>query len=366
MQYAVPFIDLSRHYRSIKSELISTLDSVGESGQYILGENVEAFESAIRHLVGTNYAIAVANGSDALFLTLKALGIGRGDEVITVSNSFVATVWTIVATGATPVLVDVGEDLNINQDHAISAVTPRTKGFMPVHLTGMPASMDSLIRFAKNNDLFVLEDSAQAIGASCEGKMVGSIGTAAGFSLHPLKNLSVMGDGGFITTDLHNLAEKIKLLRNHGLKTRDNCEIWGYNSRLDEIQAAFALINLKQLSSLNNRRLAIANFYSDRLRDYVEVPTVPVGKTSVFHNYIIQTNLRDSLKIFLSENGIETKIHYPIPTHKNPRLVSKLIIPAPLTQTEWLSARILSLPIFPELTDFEVELVADKVLEFFR
>src|SRR6267142_4806801 len=255
----VPFVSLDRQYLDLRDELHEALDRVGRSGMYIMGEELERFEAEAAAFCGTRHALGVANGSDALFLILKALDIGPGDEVITCPNSFIATAWVIIAAGARPVFVDVTEDYNIDPTLLERAITPRTKAIIPVHLTGRPADMDRVNDIARRRRIAVVEDAAQAIGARYKGRRVGSLGTAASFSLHPIKNLGIMGDGGIVTTDSRDIYERISKLRNHGLRNRDECEIWGYNSRLDPLQAGFASIKLKRLDAWNQRCREIAS-----------------------------------------------------------------------------------------------------------
>jgi len=361
----VPFVSLDRQYRNLRAELMAEFDRVGQSGIYILGETLERFESEIAAYCGTRYALGVANGSDALFLSLKALGIGPGDEVVTCPNSFIATTWTIVAAGARPVFVDVTDDYNMDVAQIERAVTPRTRAIMPVHLTGRPADMDAINEIAARRALAVIEDAAQAIGARYKGRRTGSLGTIAGFSLHPLKNLAVLGDGGVITTDRQDLYEKLTKLRNHGLRNRDECEFWGYNSRLDPLQAAFASLKLKHLDRWNQRCREIAGHYRTRLGGLVEVPEDREYEESVYHNFIIRTPRRDDLMRHLEEHGVGTRIHYPIPIHLQEAARGLGYRQGDFPVTERHARTMLSLPIYPELTDPEVEWVIACVESFF-
>lgn len=362
----VPFVALNRQYENLRSELMEEFDRIGHSGAYIMGETLERFETEMARYCETPYALGVANGSDALFLILKAIGIGSGDEVITCPNSFIATAWVIVATGAKPVFVDIAEDYNIDVDKIELAITSRTKGIMPVHLTGRPADMDSINNLAKKYNLAIIEDSAQAIGAKYKNKRVGSLGTAAGFSLHPLKNLGVYGDAGLISTGDFELYSKINILRNHGLKNRDECEIWGYNSRLDPMQAAFALVKLKYLDSWNERYRKIASYYRDNLKNYVWVPEDRSYEESVYHNFVIKLEKRDELSLYLEQHGIGTRVHYPIPIHMQACAEELGYHRGDFPVTERLAQQILSLPIYPELTDSEVEHVIKSAQGFFE
>ncbi len=361
----VPFVSIDRQYSSLRSEFKEAFDEIGSSGQYIMGEVLENFEKDIASYCDTDFAIGLANGSDALFLALKALDIGEGDEVITCPNSFIASAWVIEATKAKTVFVDCAQDFNIDYSLIESAITDQTKAILPVHLTGRPAPMNEINELAKKFNLSVLEDSAQAIGAKYYNKRVGSLGDAAGFSLHPLKNLGVMGDGGVLTTNNKEIYEKVLKLRNHGLKNRDECEIWGYNSRLDALQAKLASIKLSHLDDWNDRFRSIAAFYKDNLKDLVEVPTDKKYEESVYHNFVIRIDRRDDLMNFLEERNIETKIHYPIPIHLQECSKNLGYKKGDFPMTESFANQMISLPIYPELSDSEIEYVVDNIKNFF-
>ncbi|RFB71072.1 MULTISPECIES: DegT/DnrJ/EryC1/StrS family aminotransferase [unclassified Herbaspirillum] len=361
----VPFVDLARQFRGIEAELTQAFLDVGRSGGYIMGARLESFERKAAEFIGVRHALGVADGSDALFLVLKALDIGPGDEVITATNSFIASAWVIAAVGATPVLVDVAEDFNIDPKLVEAAVTPRTKAIIPVHLTGRPAPMDEINAIAQKHGLFVLEDAAQAIGARYRGKRTGALGHAAGFSLHPLKNLGVYGDGGLITTDDDALAAKLRLLRNHGLRNRDECEIWGFNSRLDTMQAAFAEIKLGYLDGWNTRCREIANTYATGLGDCVQVPVDQAWEECVYHNFVIRTERRDALMAHLLQNGVDTRVHYPIPIHLQDAAKHLGYKLGDFPHAELYAKTMISLPIYPELSDAEVNHVVDSVRSFF-
>ncbi len=361
----VPFVDLSRQFKSIEAELANEFFAVGRSGTYIMGDRLESFEKKIADYVGVNYALGVGNGSDALFLILKALEIGDGDEVITVPNSFIATAWTIIASGAKPVFVDVDESMNMDSRLIESAITSSTKAIMPVHLTGRPAMMNGINKIASAHKLFVIEDAAQAIGASYYGKRVGSLSTAAGFSLHPLKNLSVYGDGGLITTNNEDVFKKLRKLRNHGLVNRDECEIWGFNSRLDSMQAAFAEVKLKYLDGWNTRCRSIAKIYQKQLTKKIEVPLDMEWEECIYHNFVIRTDRRDELMGYLKNKGIDTRVHYPIPIHLQKAARTLGYKHGDFPHTEKYAKTMISLPIFPELRDEEVDYVVQSINCFF-
>jgi dTDP-4-amino-4,6-dideoxygalactose transaminase len=361
----IPFVDLARQFSSIESQLTQAFLDVGRSGGYIMGERLESFERKVAEFLDVRYVLGVADGSDALFLVLKALGVGPGDEVITAANSFIASAWVIAAAGATPVLVDVCEDFNIDPAKVEAAVTPLTKGIIPVHLTGRPAAMDEINAIAVRHGLFVLEDAAQAIGARYRGKRVGGLGTAAGFSLHPLKNLGVYGDGGLITTNDGALDAKLRKLRNHGLRNRDECEMWGFNSRLDTMQAAFAMIKLELLDGWNERCRQIAKAYAGGLAACVQVPVDQAWEECVYHNFVIRTERRDALVEHLKESGVDTRVHYPIPIHLQDAAKHLGYKEGDFPSSERYTQTMISLPIYPELTDAEVTHVISAVKSFF-
>ena len=359
----IPFVNLAKQFSSIENELVQNFIDIGRSGGYIMGEVLETFEKNAATYLEVKHVLGVADGSDALFLIMHALGIGEGDEVITAPNSFIASAWTIVSTGAKPVFVDVDEDLNINPNLIEHAINEKTKAIMPVHLAGRPAKMDEINAIAKKYNLFVIEDSAQAIGARYKGKRVGGLSNAAGFSLHPLKNLGIYGDGGLIATNDDILYEKLKKLRNHGLINRDECEVWGYNSRLDTIQAAFANTKLKYLEKWNARCHEIATIYKNNLIG-IETPVDQEWEYCVYHNFVIKTINRDLMMQYLKENGVDTRVHYPIPIHlqnASKELGYKI---GDFPNTEIFSKTMISLPIYPELTDEEVYYVVEKVNSF--
>jgi dTDP-4-amino-4,6-dideoxygalactose transaminase len=361
----VPFVDLGRQFSDLEQQLTDGFRSIGRSGQFILGPHVETFEHRIASYCQTKFAVSCGNGSDALFLSLKALGIGAGAEVIIPVNSFVATAWVVVAAGAIPRFVDVSEDMNIDVAQLAGAITDRTKAIIPVHLTGRPAPMEEILRISNHHGLAIVEDSAQAVGAKLNGRSVGSFGDAAGFSLHPLKNLGVLGDGGFITTNREDLYENLLKLRNHGLIDRDHCTLWGYNSRLDALQAYAANEKLSHLDRWNNRCREIAAKYRQALQPFVSVPIDAPGEYSVYHNFVINTEHRDQLRAHLGRRNVGSNIHYPIPLHLQDAARQLGYRRGDFPRAERFAQTMLSLPIFPELTDDEVDYVIATILEFF-
>ena len=364
----VPFVALGKQFQYLRKELLDAFDSIGSSGEFIMGSNLLDFENEFSKFIGSDYAIGVANGSDALFLPLKALGIGAGDEVITCPNSFIASAWVIEACNAKPVFVDADFDMNINVDLIEEKITNKTKAILPVHLTGRPANMSSLTEICKKYNLAMIEDCAQAVGAKYNGQSVGTFGDAGGFSLHPLKNLGVLGDGGVITTNSTDLYESLLKLRNHGLINRDECDVWGYNSRLDSIQAKFALIKLAYLNQWNERFREIAKIYLTSLKDYVICPEDKEHEFSVYHNFVIKVDqsIRDDLMIYLLSKKIETKIHYPIPIHLQKCAKNLKYKEGDFPMVEKFAKEMISLPIYPELTNEQAEVVCFEVLNFMR
>jgi dTDP-4-amino-4,6-dideoxygalactose transaminase len=363
----VPYINLGLQHRDIKDQILQSIGGILDSGQFILGDELSRFEQAFAQLSGARFALGVANGTDALFLPLIAWGIGEGDEVITAPNSFLASASSAVLAGAKPVFADVRSDLNIDPSLVEKAITSRTKAIAPVHLTGRPADMDAILEIAQRHNLKVLEDCAQAVGARHRGRPVGSMGHAGAFSLHPLKNLAACGDGGVITTNDEALYERLKVARNHGLRNRDECSFWSYNSRLDNLQAAILNVKLTQLDKWTARRRQIAEYYTSQFQGLDLIAPQDKGhEHSVYHTYIIQAPRRDELKQYLADHGVDSKVHYPIAIHLQEAakgLGHKL---GDFPMAEQQMKTILSLPVYPELTDGQIELVASTVRKFYQ
>jgi len=300
------------------SKIFKEVEKVVKKGDYTLGKEVDLCEKNFAKRTGAKYAISVGNGTDALLLTLKALNIGAGDEVITVPYTFVATVGAIVTAGAKPVFVDIKQDYNIDEDKIQKAITKKTKAIMPVHWAGRPCELDKIYSIAKKYKLHVIQDSAHVIGARYKKKHLVNFGDACTYSMHPLKNLNVWGDGGFIVTNKKLLAEKLYLIRNHGLKDRNNVVIFGYNSRLDTIQAAVANYKMKnKLDNITSKRIKNATTLDKLLSKNRNITTVKRMKhlKEVFHLYHINVKKRDLLQKYLIKNNIDAKVHYPIPVH---------------------------------------------------
>jgi len=362
----IPFVNPGLQYKGLREEILSRFDRISLTGNYVLGNEVEEFERNFADFCGTAFAIGVGNGSDALTFSLLGLGVKPGDEVITAPNSFVASAWTIANIGAKPVFVDVCEDFNLNPRLIQEAITPKTKAIMPVHLTGRVADMEMINKIAEDYNLLVIEDAAQAVGASYKSKKSGSFGDAGCFSLHPLKNLHVHGDGGIITTNNEDLYNRALKMRNHGLKNRNECEFWGWNSRLDEIQASIANLKLSYLDKWNDRFLELANYYIKELSNHIEVPSIKEFEKPVFHRFIIQHNNRDDLKFFLEEKGVMTAVNYPIPLHLHEASSHYGYKIGDFPMAEKQANKILSLPIYPELENSQAKYVVECVKEFLK
>ena len=361
----VPFVNPSLQYQKLKTEIIKKFDEISTSGVYVLGNEGTRFEENFARYCNTSFAIGVGNGSDALFLSLLALGISSNDEVITAPNSFVATAWAIANVGAKLVFADVGEDYNIDPDLIERSITPKTKAILPVHWTGKIAKMDEIKQIASDRNLLIIEDAAQSVGATYKKQKSGSFGNAGCFSLHPLKNLHVHGDGGIITTNDEALYQKIMKMRNHGLKSRNECEFWGWNSRLDEIHAGIANIKLSHLDKWNERSLQIASIYIRELKGIVDLPQINENEQPVFHRFIIRSKKRDELKRFLEGKGVGTAINYPIPLHLQEASSNLGYKKGDFPRAENQAKEVLSLPIYPELEDKQINFVISSVKEFF-
>ena len=364
---SVPFVDIAGQHVALKDELVRATEQVLASGQFILGPQVEEFERAFAERCGVPFAIGVNSGTDALILAMRVLDIGPGDEVITVPNTFVATVSAIALVGATPVLVDVRDDMNMDPALVERAITRRTKALIPVHLTGRPADMQPIMELAGRHKLAVIEDAAQSILAEYAGRPVGAFGEMGCFSLHPLKTLNACGDGGVITTRDEALNRKIRILRNIGLETRENAVVWSGNSRLDTLQAAFLLVKMKHLDAWTEGRRANAAFYQKHLAG-VPGLTVPVDgpdEKCVYHTIVIQCRERDRLKAFLAEKGVGTAVHYPIPIHLQTAAKGLGYGKGAFPVAERLADAILSLPAYPALTPDQLEYVARQIKAFY-
>lgn len=359
----VPFVNVAAQFSEMENELVDVFKRVGQSGMYVMGEEVADFEQALAEVCETQYAMSVGNGTDALILALKALNIGAGDEVITAPNSFIASAGAIAAVGATIKFADVGADYNLDIASVSAAITDKTKAIIAVHLTGNPVDIDALKSVTVAKNIKIIEDAAQAIGASYKGEKVGSLADIACFSLHPLKNFHLLGDAGFITTNKQSIANEIQLLRNHGLFNRDEAAKWGLNSRCDTLQAAIGLAKISHLDEWTTRFQTIAKRYHQLLAKHVQCPIWSTENSPVFHNFVIQVDDREKLSAELAKRGVDTKVHYPIPLHLMKAAQNLGYKTGDFPQAESQAKRILSLPIYPELTDDQVEHVAMSIID---
>jgi dTDP-4-amino-4,6-dideoxygalactose transaminase len=365
---ALPYVDLARQHAALKGDLLAAIGQVLDHAQFVLGEEVAEFERRFAALCGVEHAIGVNSGTDALVLALSALEVGPGDEVVTVPNSFVATTAAIRLLGARPVFVDVRDDLNLDPTQLEAALTPQTKAILPVHLTGRPCEMDAILAVARRHGVAVVEDCAQAVGAEYRGRRVGSFGALGCFSLHPLKNLNACGDGGVITTDDPTLAARLRNLRDLGRVGRDDCEAWAGNSRLDTIQAAILLVKLDHLDHWTARRREIAAHYRLRLGDLspLRLPEERPGERAVYHTFVVEARRRDELRAFLAARGVGSAVHYPLPIHLTTAGRELGYPPGSFPVAERQAARILSLPIYPELTPAEIGRVCTGIRAFYE
>jgi len=360
----IPFFDLTKQYASIRAEIDDATARVLKSGWYILGAEVAAFEKEFAEYIGVKHALGVGSGTEALHLALRALGVGAGDEVVTVPNTAVATVAAIELTGARAVLCDVRADSMLLEVAQLErALTPRTRAIIPVHLFGQSADLDPILQIARARNIFVLEDCAQAHGATYRGKRVGAYGDIAAFSFYPTKNLGAYGDGGAIVTNDAQLAERVNLLRQYGWRERYASDIKGTNSRLDEMQAAILRVKLRHLDAWNAARRERAAIYAELLRAVTPPREMAYGQ-AVYHLYVIQSARRDELAAQLRARGIGTAIQYPHTIHLQPAYANLGYPAGSFPVAERLAREILSLPLYPELSLDDVRAVASAVNEF--
>ncbi len=359
----IPLNDLQAQFSSIKTEVMEAIEDVLDSMHLLLGPQNERFEQSFASYCGCDYGIGVSNGTDAIALALRACHIGSGDEVITVSHSFIATVEAIAQVGARPVFVDIEPDTYTMDWRQLEGVlSERTRAIIPVHLYGHPADMQPILDFAHEHGLRVIEDASQAHGATYRGKRVGGFGDIACFSLYCSKNLGAYGEAGICLTSDAELAEKLRMLRDHGSRVRYQHEILGVNARMDEIQAAILNVKMAHLDNWNAQRQAHARVYSEQLRDVVEaVPTVRPDASHVFYVYVVQVSERDQMHQYLSKQGISSGIHYPTPIHLQPACQHYGYTRGMLPVTEAVCERIISLPMYPELTTEQMQMVIDGV-----
>lgn len=347
--------------------ILAKIKKLVERGEFTLGKSVDEFEQNIRTLVGSRFAIGVGSGTDAIFLSLQAAGIGAGDEVITTPYTFMATIGAIVTAGATPVFVDIGEDYNINPELITRRISARTRAIVPVHWSGLPCRMDAIMKIARKHKLAVIEDACHGIRAYHKGQPAGTFGLAGCFSMHPLKNLNVWGDGGYIVTDSEQMHGRLMLMRNHGLINRDTCEIFGYNSRLDSIQAVVANHLLQKIDAITAARIAHARFYDELLADIEQliIPPRPRDAVHVYHLYVVRAERRDELRIFLMRNGIDAKVHYPVPMHLQPAAQPFGYKVGDLPVCEQTCNSVISLPVHEFITEEQMRFVATTIRKFY-
>ncbi|MCU0418225.1 MAG: DegT/DnrJ/EryC1/StrS family aminotransferase [Cyclobacteriaceae bacterium] len=364
----IPFFSLEAVHARIRPALMHAWDNMLLNGHFILHERVAAFEQAYAHYHGVAHAVGVGNGLDALYLALRAGGIGPGHEVLVPSHTCYATWLAVVRTGATPVPVEVDASLTINPHRVEEKVTHKTKAIVPVHLYGHPCQMDAIMAWATKYEWWVVEDNAQAQGASIHGIQTGAWGHANATSFYPTKNIGALGDGGAITTTHASVAEFVTHARNYGAARKDRHETEGINSRLDEWQAAVLLIKLRELDRLNAERRALAEVYFRLLQNVGDLvlPPKPTDQAQpVFHLFVIQTNVRDALRAHLQKHGIDTAVHYPTPIHRQPAMAHLGLAKGSLPMAERLAQTVLSLPLYPGLTVSQCERVAEAIRQFF-
>ena len=365
----IPFLKFDYMHSLIESEIVNAFNKVYRNNWFIQGDFLNTFENAYANFSKVKYSVGVSNGLDAIFLALKTLGIGEGDEVILPSNTYIATVLAVTNIGAIPVFVEPNIfTYNIDVNKIESLITKKTKVIIPVHLYGLACEMDEIMKIANTYNLFVIEDNAQAHGSTHKGKFTGTWGDINATSFYPGKNLGALGDGGAITTDNLDYANKVKSLRNYGSNIKYINDVIGYNMRLDEMQAAFLSVKLDYLKNWNDNRIEIAEKYNHNLHNLSEIqlPHIPEHSTHVFHLYVIQTKFRNEIQDFLSEKGIGTLIHYPIPPHLQKAYKYLGYGKGDLPIAEQLANSVLSLPIWPGMLDSDIEYVCDTIKLYFK
>jgi dTDP-4-amino-4,6-dideoxygalactose transaminase len=363
----ITFLDVAAGYRELQDELDAAYRQVMEAGWFILGRETSDFEAEFAAYCGVEHCVTVGNGLDALHLSLRALDVGPGDEVIVPANTFIATWLAVTYAGATPVAVDPDpQTLNMDPDRFTAAITPRTRAVIPVHLYGQPANMTAIRAIAEAHGLKVIEDAAQAHGASFDGRRAGSLGTCACFSFYPGKNLGCFGDGGAVTTGDAALADRLRLLRNYGSREKYHHDVAGINSRLDELQAAFLRVKLRHLDEWNRRRSTLTASYRHALGDVpgMILPVVAAGAEPAWHLFVVRHQRRDDLQRHLARWGVGAQVHYPIPPHMSRAYAGGGWAGGPLPVAERLASEVLSLPIGPHLSDADVRDVCAAVRAF--
>jgi dTDP-4-amino-4,6-dideoxygalactose transaminase len=362
----IPLVNLVRQYNTIKKEIKQETQKVYDKGDYVLGEDVELFEKEFAKYCDSKYSVGVGSGLDAILLLLRAYNIGKGDEVITVSNTFISTVLPILHVGAKPIFIDIDPvtksmDINLLE----KALTSKTRAILPVHLFGYPVNIDAIKKVISGRKIYIIEDAAQAHGSLYKGKKCGSFGDAAAFSFYPGKNLGAYGEAGAVVSNDEEIMNKVKMLRNIGQEKKYYNSMVGYNSRLDTLQAAVLRVKLRHLDDWNGKRRQHAKLYTSLLQNVVSIPIEQEGYKTNYHVYCIETDKRDALAKYLSEKGIATSIHYPVPVHLQKCMSDVTYQKHNLHITEAKAKQILSLPIFPELTNKEIQYIAQAVNNFY-
>jgi dTDP-4-amino-4,6-dideoxygalactose transaminase len=362
----VPFLDLRKTYLELRDEIDAAAARVLNSGSYILGSEVEAFEKEFADFLGVKHCVAVSSGLEALHVALLAIGVAPGDEVLVPANTFIATWLAVSHAGAVPVPVepDLGT-YNIDPGRIQAAITPRTRGIIPVHLYGVPSDIDPILEIARRHGLWVMEDAAQAHGARYKGVRVGGLGDVAGWSFYPGKNLGAFGDAGAITTNREEIADRVRVLRNYGSRIKYHNEVEGFNSRMDALQAAMLRVKLRRLDQWNDRRRTVARYYAEALMDTdLVLPSVPSHCEPVHHLYVVRSERRDALQEHLRRQGIGTLIHYPVPPHRQDAYREMGMLEGTLPITERIHREVLSLPMGPHLTEEQVDSVVQAMHTF--
>jgi dTDP-4-amino-4,6-dideoxygalactose transaminase len=363
---SVSLLDLRREYVAHRQEFLAACERVLDSMHLLGGPEGRAFESELAAFLGVRHARGVASGTDALRLALRAADVGPGDEVLIQANAFMAAVEAIADVGARPIPIDVQErDLGPDVEQMAARVTPRTRAILVVHLYGHPVDLPPIVGLAAARNLRLIEDCSHAHGASFDGRKVGGFGIAGAFSLGVVKNLAAYGDAGVVCTDDDEIARRVKLLGTHGQVKKNEHAFYGGNSRLDELHAAMLRVKLRHLEARNERRAQIAAYYDERLAPYLTTPPHDPRRVSVFHQYVVRTPAREELRAFLTAEGIETGVHYPTPIHRQAAWRERFADSPALPHAERIAREVVSLPVFPELTDGEVERVAETVVKFF-
>ena len=365
-RYPINHNYLSQQFSDYK-EILKEIKNLIINSDYTLGTNVDQFESNISSLTGSRFCVGVGSGTDALFLSLIAAGVKKGDEVITTPYTFYGTIGSIVTAGAKPIFVDICDDYNINTDLLEGAINNKTKAILPVHWSGFSCEMDKIMSIAEKNNLLVIEDACHGINATYKNKPLGTFGLTGCFSMHPLKNLNVWGDAGYIITDSKEMYNKLVLIRNHGLINRNECSIFSYNSRLDSIQAIIANHLINKIDNITNSRIINATEYDKQL---LEIPEIKIPDRldyikHVYHLYIIRAERRDELKLFLNQNGVDAKIHYPIPMHLQPAAQKYGYEIGDFPKCEIVCEEIISLPVHEFIKKGHIDFVVSKIREFY-